>query len=115
MNDSANRLPDGGWRKVRAPKRWSVAPGEILEGTYLGTKEAQGPHGDYLKYLIADEDQNVWFLSGSVCDTLFQASLAHAGSKLRIVFLGMKQGSGDFEYKDYELYVKDPMIPPTPV
>ena len=104
MNTNVN----SGWKKVAAPKRWAPEIGEILEGTYLGSRPADGKFGPYVKYLIADEDQNVWYLSGAVCDTLFISSLAQHGAKLRVVFLGMKETQAG-EYKDFDMYVKDPL------
>jgi hypothetical protein len=101
---------NGGWRKVRAPKPWKVEPGEVLEGIYLGSKDAEGPHGEYRKYIIAEDGtSNTYALTGTVADTLFMTGVVQPGVRIRVVFLGMVE-TATFAYKDYDLFVKDPVL-----
>jgi hypothetical protein len=102
--------PNGGWRKVRAPKPWKVEPGEVLEGIYLGTKDAEGQHGPYRKYIISKHNSDeTYFLTGTVADTLFMTGVVQPGVRIRVVFLGMVE-TATFAYKDYDLFVKDPVL-----
>lgn len=97
-----------GWRKVRSPKRWTPGDGEILEGTYLGPKKADGQFGAYTQHLIADANSRVHYVSGTVLDGLFVSSLAQPGARVRVVFLGKKGcASGEGTFKDFDLFVKE--------
>ena len=109
MTDSQSPpTKDDGWRKVLAPKAWRPAVGEILEGTYLGMKDAEGQHGPYKKYVVSEEKTtDPYFLSGTVADTLFTTSLVQPGMKVRLIFLGLVE-TANGAYKNYDMYVKDP-------
>ena len=98
-----------GWRKVNTPKKWNAGLGEVIEGVYLGPRAAEGQFGPYTKHLIAPEggSKSVLFISGTVADQLFTASMAQAGARVRVVYLGKKE-TANGEYNDFELYTKDP-------
>lgn len=97
-----------GWRKVRAPKRWNPGDGESLEGTYLGQKAAEGQFGAYIQFHIAEESGQVWYVTGTMIEGLFTASMAQPGMKVRVVFLGKKECAGnEGQYKDFDLFVKE--------
>lgn len=100
--------PETGWRKVRSPKRWNPGSGEVLEGTYLGPRPAEGQYGAYIQYHVAEEDGRVWYVTGTIIEGLFTSAMAQPGMKVRVVFLGSKPcASGDGTYKDFDLFVKD--------
>ncbi len=102
-------VAEPGWRKVAAPKVWRAAEGEILEGVYLGRKAAEGQFGPYFQHMVAVDSGRVLYVSGTVIDGLFVASLAQAGCRVRIVYLGKKDSqTSENEFKDFELFVKEP-------
>jgi hypothetical protein len=99
---------DEGWRKVLTPKKWNAGAGEILDGVYLGPRQAEGQYGPYVKHLIApDRGKGALYVSGTVADQLFTVSMAQAGARVRVVYLG-KRETVNGEYNDFELYVKEP-------
>lgn len=99
---------DEGWRKVLTPKKWNAGAGEIMDGVYLGPRQAEGQYGPYVKHLIApDRGKGALYISGTVADQLFTASMAQPGARVRVVYLGKKE-TVNGEYNDFELYVKEP-------
>lgn len=101
--------PDDGWRKVKTPRPWRPYEGAKLEGVYLGPRKAQGQYGDYDKHLIVEDRTNkTVYVTGTVADSLFTAGRVNEGQRIRLIYLGMK-ATQIGEYKDYELYVKDPV------
>lgn len=99
---------DEGWRRVLTPKKWNAGAGEILDGVYLGPRQAEGQYGHYVKHLIApDGGRGALYVSGTVADQLFTVSMAQAGARVRVVYLG-KRETVNGEYNDFELYVKEP-------
>ncbi len=104
-------VAEKGWRKVAAPKKWQAAEGEVLEGIYLGRKAAEGKFGPYHQHMIAVDGGSgrVVYVTGTVIDGLFVASLAQPGVQVRVVYLGKKESqTSDNEFKDFELFVKEP-------
>jgi len=109
LMENGNTSRDDGWRKIRAPKAWRPTEGEILEGIYLGPKEAEGQYGPYTKHIVAeDRTSEPLFVSGTVVDTLFMSSLAQPGMRVRLVFLGLVE-TANGAYKNFDMYVKDPL------
>jgi hypothetical protein len=102
----ASEKPDDGWRKVEAPKKWSPAKGEVLQGTYIGSRTSMGPHDMYTQYLVA-RGKEVRHVSGTVIDQLFSASQVRPGSPVRVVFNGTNKTSTGNSCHDFDLFVKD--------
>lgn len=98
--------PDDGWRKVEAPKKWSPAKGEVLQGTYIGSRTSTGPHGLYTQHLVA-RGKEVRHVSGTVIEQLFSASQARPGSLVRVVFNGTNETTSGNSCHDFDLFVKD--------
>lgn len=106
--DNQNTQKNDGWRKIRAPKAWRPSEGDVLEGVYLGPKEAEGQYGPYTKYIVAEDlSSESFFLSGTVVDTLFTTSLIQPGMRVRLVFLGLVETASG-AYKNFDMYVKEP-------
>ena len=95
------------WRKVKAPKRWNAAEGEVIEGVYAGLQNSNGANGPYQRVLIQTDDGQVKKLTGVVILELVAGACIDPGARVRIVFLGWAQGNSGHEYRDYDLWVEE--------
>ena len=100
--------PEKKWVKVRAPRKWSPAPGESLEGTYAGAKTRTYEERTFLQHLIRVSDTEVFYVSGSQAEQLFEAvGGLEIGRPVRITFLGEVRTSNEFLMKQFELFITE--------
>lgn len=99
------------WRKVKRPRSWHPEAGEELTGYYCGRTLRDGQWGQYEVITVMATDGKVYMLSGTQIVQLADVAMLKSGSPVRVVFIGMKQLSGNRQMKQFEMYVTDADLP----
>ncbi len=93
------------WEKVQGARVWRpLGQGETVIGEFLGRSLRTGTTGAYETFLIKT-DEGTLSLSGTVLKNLFDDGAIQPGVQVRVVFLGLKQGTTN-TYKDFDVYVQ---------
>lgn len=107
-NVAVNLVANGArWKRVKAPRVWRPADGEILIGVYRGRRPKSGSHGPYEVALIETTELGSFTVSGSVVMSLLES--VPEGETVRIEFLGYRSCANNAEhtYKAFEVFQLD--------